>query len=69
MDETADISHREQLCITVRTVTEDLEAEEMMLRLYALDSAQAIYNITAFWTFSCDFTLTLYGRAMMEQQL
>ena len=41
VDETADISSREQLCITVRTVSEDLEAEEMVLGLYALDKCDA----------------------------
>ena len=46
VDETADICRREQLCITVRTVREDFEAEEMVLGLYALDQcdAQTITN-------------------------
>ena len=40
-DETSDNSDVEQLCITVRIVTDDLQADEYVLGLYALDKCDA----------------------------
>ena len=37
-DETADVSRVEQLCICLRTTTENLDVEETVLGLYALDN-------------------------------
>ena len=46
VDETADTSRTEQMCITIRTCNESLEAEEKVLGLYALDrcNSETIYN-------------------------
>jgi hypothetical protein len=48
-DETADVSRVEQLCVCLRTTTENLEVEEMFLGLYALDKCDgaSIFNATA----------------------
>ena len=40
-DETSDNSDIEQLCITVRNVTDDLQGNEYVLRLYASDKCEA----------------------------
>ena len=46
-DETADLSGIEQMYITIRTIAEDLEAEEHVVGLYSLEQCNSEYISTA----------------------